>query len=201
VSSGVRLLLLTKLGAAEARRQRNLFSRRNAPEFCLICRPKRAWGMPRARRTRRWRVEKTRELVTTDTPVHPAFPHAMVLTVSFALLVIGLCCHRRLRGVSGPLGLTSPSRKLERQRRGVRTTRLRRPLQAPSSEAPPASTASHPASVTIAIRPCAWDGGEYGSDLGPARWEIFLKMRLDRYVTDLPVGQITGPPFDLAPRV
>jgi hypothetical protein len=58
----------------------------------------------------------------------------MVLTVSFALSpVIGLCCHRRLAdiGVSGPLGLTSPSARLERQRRGVRTTRLRRPPQAP----------------------------------------------------------------------
>ncbi len=29
--------------------------------------------------------------------IHPAFPHAMVLTVSFVLSpVIGLCCHRRL---------------------------------------------------------------------------------------------------------
>jgi len=38
----------------------------------------------------------------------------MVLTVSFALSsVIGLSCHRRLRGVSGPLGLTSPFRKLD----------------------------------------------------------------------------------------
>ena len=53
--------------------------------------------------------------VTTDTPVHPAFPHAMVLTVSFALSpVTGLVCHRRQRsdlrqldasvGASGPHG-------------------------------------------------------------------------------------------------
>ena len=42
--------------------------------------------------------KKARELVTTDTPKHPAFPHAMVLTVSFVLSpVIGLFCHRRLR--------------------------------------------------------------------------------------------------------
>jgi len=39
------------------------------------------------------------------------------------------------------------------QRRGVRTTRLRRPRPAPSSEAPSASTASRPALVTIAKRP------------------------------------------------
>jgi hypothetical protein len=56
------------------------------------------------------RVEKTRELVTTDTPVHPAFPHAMVLTVSFALSsVIGLCCHRRSRTRS--TSLTPASRR------------------------------------------------------------------------------------------
>jgi hypothetical protein len=43
----------------------------------------------------------------------------MVLTVSFVLSpVIGLCCHRRLANTSA---------RLERQRRGVRTTRLRRP--------------------------------------------------------------------------
>src|SRR3984957_13582169 len=91
------------------------------------------------------RVEKTREVVTTDTPVHPAFPHAMVLTVSFALSsVIGLCCHRRR---------WSYLHRLERQRRGVRTTRLRRPQASALVKAPPASTASRPASVTIAIRP------------------------------------------------
>src|SRR3984957_7422440 len=80
------------------------------------------------------RVEKTREVVTTDTPVHPAFPHAMVLTVSFALSsVIGLCCHRRR---------WSYLHRLERQRRGVRTTRLRRPQARTLVKAPPASTAS-----------------------------------------------------------
>src|SRR3984957_12857663 len=43
----------------------------------------------------------------------------MVLTVSFGLSpVIGLFCHRRLADTSA---------RLERQRRGVRTTRLRRP--------------------------------------------------------------------------
>jgi len=31
--------------------------------------------------------------------ITPAFPHAMVLTVSFALLVTGLVCHRRLTDI------------------------------------------------------------------------------------------------------
>jgi hypothetical protein len=54
----------------------------------------------------------------------------MVLTGSFVLSpVTGLVCHRCLAdiGVSRPTGPTSPSTRLERQRRGVRTTRLRRP--------------------------------------------------------------------------
>jgi hypothetical protein len=43
------------------------------------------------------KVESTR-VSTADTPGHPAFPHAMVLTVSFALsLVTGLVCHHRRR--------------------------------------------------------------------------------------------------------
>ena len=43
------------------------------------------------------KVESTR-VSTADTPVHPAFAHAMVLTVSFALSpVTGLDCHRRRR--------------------------------------------------------------------------------------------------------
>ena len=42
-------------------------------------------------------VESTR-VFTTVAPEHPAFPHAMVLTVSFVLSpVTGLVCHRRLR--------------------------------------------------------------------------------------------------------
>src|SRR4051794_6739678 len=44
-----------------------------------------------------------------------------------------------------------------------------------------ASTASHPASVTIAIRPC-WgrDSAGYRFDLGQAGTRIFLEMGLDR---------------------
>jgi hypothetical protein len=86
--------------------------------------------------------------------------------------VIGLSCHRRLRSclrrlnagveASGPHDFA------------VRTLAL-------SSAAPPASTASHPASVTIAIRPSGGqDGGGYRSDLGQTERGKILKMGLDR---------------------
>jgi len=60
------------------------------------------------------------------TGITPAFPHAMVLTVSFELSpVIGLVCHRRPQEACFS--------RTWRQRRGVRTTRLRRPPAARSS--------------------------------------------------------------------
>ena len=77
-----------------------------------------------------------------------------------------------LRALPGDRAFLSPSpavhlRKLERQRRGVRTTRLRRPLPALSSKAPLTSTTSHPASVTIAIRPsCGTRHNDSAFDLG-----------------------------------
>jgi len=66
--------------------------------------------------------------------------------------VTGLSCHRHPRAWA----------RTWHQRRGVRTTRLRRPLKAPSSGAPSASTASRLASVTISSRPSVrWDGYSY----------------------------------------
>jgi hypothetical protein len=57
-----------------------------------------------------------------------------------------------------------------------------------------ASTASRPASVTIAIRPSVgWDGESSRSDLGQAGTKIFLKMGLDSRPTEQPVGQISRP--------
>jgi hypothetical protein len=44
------------------------------------------------------KVESTRVSHHRYSRIHPAFPHAMVLTVSF-VLVIGLYCHRRLADV------------------------------------------------------------------------------------------------------
>jgi len=75
----------------------------------------RAQGMPGARcaRSRVCNLESTRVSHHGHTGT-PGIPRAMVLTVSFVLFpVTGLVCHRRLRGVSGPLGLTSPFRKLD----------------------------------------------------------------------------------------
>src|SRR6202171_6180018 len=107
----------------------------------------------------------------------------MVLTAYFVLSpVIGLYCHRRRRKCLPPTC---------RRRRGVRTTRLRRPRKAPSSLAPPVSTASCPASVTIAIRPSmGQDGGGYRVDLGHAGTELFFQMGLDRANHIDPLQQI-----------
>ena len=78
-------------------------------------RKQRAQGKPGARctRGRAWSVVNTRVSHHRFTGT-PGLPCAMVLTVSFVLSpVTGLCCHRRLRSVSGPLGLTTPFRKLD----------------------------------------------------------------------------------------
>jgi hypothetical protein len=90
--------------------------------------------MPGARCTRSLVCKKvTHELVTTDTPVHPAFPHAMVLTVSFALSpVIGLF----VTVIGGHLHQLDASVEAS----GPHDFAVRK--HAPSSEAPPASTAS-----------------------------------------------------------
>src|ERR1700737_4215596 len=63
----------------------------------------------------------------------------------------------------------------------------------PSRRAPnaAASTASRPASVTIAIRPSeGWDGGAYRFDLGDAGMEMFLEAGLDCPHQIDPVQQI-----------
>ena len=72
----------------------------------------RAWGMPDAQCIRSLVCEmwKAYELVTTVAPVHPAFPHAMVLTVCFVLspaigVLVTVVCFRKLDAsveASGP---------------------------------------------------------------------------------------------------
>src|ERR1700688_1572552 len=86
---------------------------------------------------------------------HPASPHAMVLTASFELFpVIGLFCHRRPRKLVFA-NLTPASRRQDHTTSPSASKTL-------SSEAPPASIASNPASVTIAIRPSSGvDGRGY----------------------------------------
>jgi hypothetical protein len=131
------------------------FPRRDAPEPCMKDSPLKNRGRgecrvpnaPAASRAR-WEVS-TRASSPKVHRVHPAFPHAMVLTAYFALSpAIGLVCHRHLRfwrrldaGVeaSGPHDFA------------VRVSIVRQP-------ALPASTASRPASVTIAIRPLCGAG-------------------------------------------
>jgi hypothetical protein len=91
-------------------------------------------------------MKKHTSIVTTVTPDSPGIPYAMVLTVSFGLSpVIGLFCHRRLAD-SDPRSLTPASRRQDH-------TTSPSARQALSSAAPPTSTASRLAFVTIASRP------------------------------------------------
>src|SRR3954451_14260095 len=93
----------------------------------------------------RMQSKKAYELVTTGKPDDPAFPHAMVLTVSFVISpVIGLCCHRRFARLSAKLDASVEAS-------GPHDFAVR--VQHRSSAAPPTSIASRPASVTIASAP------------------------------------------------
>jgi hypothetical protein len=121
----------------------------------------------------------------------------MVLTAYFVLSpVIGLSCHRRLRIKV----LTRPGRARKTSANLTPASRRQDHTTSPSASAPfvcahrdrsrgnppcdlilragaAASTASRPASVTIAIRPCEGrDGKRYRFDLGQRRRGIFLQM-------------------------
>jgi hypothetical protein len=157
-------------------------------------------------------VESTR-VVTTSPPERPAFPHAMVLTVSFALSpVIGLSCHRHLADI----GFVRPGRAEKTSARldaGVEasgphdfavrksTVRLRalRPLTEKSAlrsnrarghcrvhRIPPRVRDDHDTPLV------GWDGESSKVDLGRARRKIFLQIGLDRQnhqpPADLPDG-------------
>jgi hypothetical protein len=75
----------------------------------------------------------------------------MVLTVSFVLSpVIGLDCHRRFASIA----------KLDASVEASRPHDFAVRVQHHSSKAPPASIASRPASVTIAIRPSVGQDGD-----------------------------------------
>src|ERR1700730_16997544 len=106
----------------------------------------------------------------------------MVLTVSFVLSpVTGLVCHRHQRTCIRRLGASVEAS-------GPHDFAVREP--ALSSLAPPASTASRPASVTIARRPSGGRDGEgYRFDLGKARSGIFLQEGLDRKSVICPSGR------------
>jgi hypothetical protein len=113
----------------------------------------RAQGMPGARRARSLacKNKKAHEQVTTVTPKTPGIPRAMVLTVSFALSrVTGLVCHPRPRKLPSA-DLTPASGRQDH-------TTSPSALSAPRRCALWASTASRPASVTIASRPSSETG-------------------------------------------
>jgi hypothetical protein len=154
------------------------FPRRNAPGLCMVHSPERGRGerrmpvAPAASCALCIGKKHTSKRVPRN---HPAFPHAMVLTVYFVLSpVTGLFCHRRqrIKVLSAPGRADSTSANLTpASGRQDHTTspyasapfvsspfdRSRIPWRTrPASRCAPdtaASTASLPASVTIAIRP------------------------------------------------
>src|ERR1700736_1715592 len=124
----------------------------------------------------------------------------MVLTASFVLSpVIGLFCHRRPadmvlsapgRADVPPLDLTPASRRQDHTtspsalapfvRALCDRSQVKPALRSHRAPDAAASTASHPASVTIAIRPSVGrDGRGCRFDLGLPRSGIFLQMGLD----------------------
>jgi len=98
-------------------------------------------------------MKKAHEQVTTGSSGSSGFPRAMVLSVSYALSPVS-------RAFLPPSQATMQKhrRPAWRQRRGVRTTRLRRTRRVVRLSTQSASTASRPAFVTIASRPSRWDG-------------------------------------------
>jgi len=138
-------------------------------------------------RSRACSVESTRVSHRRSPGNHPAFPHAMVLTASFVLSpAIGLSCHRHPRkpgfreldaGVeaSGPHDFA------------VRVGTFRQ-------SAPPASTASRPALMTLRNAPLSGqDAGISAPDLPDVLSKIFLRRGLDSQMSDLPVEPIGRP--------
>jgi hypothetical protein len=97
-NSGLWLWVPAFAGTTKNSRRTSAASRRDASELCLNC-PPEIKGVGNAGCPMHPQPpvqQKSTGVEATDTPVHPAFPHAMVLTVSFALsLVTGLVCHHR----------------------------------------------------------------------------------------------------------
>src|SRR6202035_2255893 len=112
----------------------------NRPSFASLFAPSASGGRRESRVRAAPAVSSANAHRKTHTSIQvqrrqSGLPCAMVLTVSFVLSpVTGLFCHRHF---------ADHLRKAERQRRGARTTRLRRRLESRSSVVTPASTASH----------------------------------------------------------
>src|SRR3954454_15503980 len=123
----------------------------NAPEVCENFPPFPREGRGECRVPThpqpRMQSKKAYELVTTGKPDDPAFPHAVVLTVSFVISpVIGLCCHRRSACAKLDAGVEASGPhdfavRVQHRSSAVLTI---------------ASITSRPASVTIASAP-RWD--------------------------------------------
>src|SRR3954466_545956 len=152
---------------------------------CFALEKTRAWGMPGARCTRSLICKKVKAYERRHREVHrfhPAFPHAMVLTVSSVIFpVIGFV----VTVASGIL----PARLTPASRRQNHTT------------SPSASHAVRQQHVRVhRIPSCVRDdrerplvgrdGAGYGFDLGEKRTNIFLQSELDRRFPRTPVGQI-----------
>jgi hypothetical protein len=188
------------------------------PSCAFISRPREGVGnagCPLHPRSRVHFVVVERTRVTTSTPESPGipFPHAMVLTVSFALLVTGLFCHRRLRikFCLSPVGPT-PLRKLDasvgasgphdfavrcnisRPRAVDRSQIFRSALRSPRAQNAAASTASRPYVRDDRETPlCVGRDGQTHKDVSTNHGsEIFLQRGLDSPVNKPPDGQITG---------
>jgi hypothetical protein len=109
----------------------------------------------------------------------------MVLTVSFVLSpAIGLSCHRRPREL-GSRELDAGVEASGPHDFAVRVSTFRQ-------SAPPASTASRPALMTLRNAPLSGrDGRISASDLPDGASEIFLQKGMDGAVAKLPDGQIS----------
>ena len=155
--------------------------------------------------------QKAHALATTSTPKHPAFPHAMVLTVYSALSpATNSSCHRhrRISDFAGP-GRTRKTSADLTPATGARTTRLHRPRTASfvckpfdrSRETRPAITCSHDAAASTASRPNVRDDGQRpsseqddGINKGVStkrRSGIFLERGLDTRIEKMPDEQIS----------
>jgi hypothetical protein len=171
-------------------------------------------------------TKQTHELVTKGSPDWPGIPARNGFTAYFALSpATRLYCHRRLRiwyvktrlvlrtsteltPASGRQNhTTSPSAKSVCRPRAIRqlTGLVDPPCHPLTSPDAAASTASRPASVTIAIRPSSGTRRfGYASDLGQRRSEIFLQKGLDKPFrktrSDLPVRQNRCDPAQCRPR-
>jgi len=169
---------------------RHAFAPRGAmrPSCAFISRPKEGVGnagCPLHPQPRVQCVGSTRVSSPRSHRDHPAFPHAMVLTASFVLSpVTGLVCHRhqRIKVLSAPGWAdktsanltpasgrqdhtTSPSAAIVSRQRAVdRSQVFRLALRSHRAQNAAASTASRPASVTIASRPSVGRDGKSSRD-------------------------------------